>query len=142
MKGFIQKLTLGTKLNIIMAAVLIGFSIVIGFITFDQIKKGVEETAVEKAVSDLNLGYEYINSEYPGEWRIEDGNLIKGETTISGNTDIVDFIGEMTGGTVTIFMNDTRVTTNVMLEGERAVGTQASEEVVETVLQDEEMYTG
>lgn len=142
MKKLIQKLTLGTKLNVLMAAVLIGFSIVIGFITFDQIKKGVEETAVEKAVSDLNLGYEYINSEYPGEWRIEEGNLMKGETTISGNTGIVDFVGEMTGGTVTIFMNDTRVTTNVMLEGERAVGTQASEEVVETVLQDEEMYTG
>ncbi|OZT80511.1 hypothetical protein CHL76_08280 [Marinococcus halophilus] len=50
--------------------------------------------------------------------------------------------GEMTGGTVTIFMNDTRVTTNVMLDGERAVGTQASDEVVETVLQDEAMYTG
>ncbi|MDZ5783873.1 methyl-accepting chemotaxis protein [Marinococcus luteus] len=142
MKRLIQKLKLGTKLNILMAAVLIGFSIVVGFITFDQIKKGVEETAVEKAVSDLNLGYEYINSEYPGEWRIEDGNLIKGETTISGNTDIVDFVGEMTGGTVTIFMNDTRVTTNVMLDGERAVGTQASDEVVETVLQDEAMYTG
>ncbi|WP_091614108.1 hypothetical protein [Marinococcus luteus] len=80
MKRLIQKLTLGTKLSILMTAVLIGFSIVIGFITFDQIKKGVEETAVEKAVSDLNLGYEYINSEYPGEWRIEDGNLMKGKT--------------------------------------------------------------
>ncbi|WP_269758264.1 cache domain-containing protein [Thalassobacillus sp. C254] len=48
----------------------------------------------------------------------------------------------MTDGTVTIFLEDTRVTTNVINNGERAVGTQASQEVAHTVLEEGSVYTG
>ncbi|UTW68805.1 cache domain-containing protein [Anaerobacillus sp. HL2] len=47
---------------------------------------------------------------------------------MSGNFNIVDEIADMTNGTVTIFLGDTRVATNVILEdGQRAVGTQVSQ---------------
>jgi methyl-accepting chemotaxis protein len=78
-----------------------------------------------------------------GEWSIVDDNLYKGETLINNNFEIVDRIGELTGGTVTIFQNDTRVATNVLDEsGNRAVGTTVSDEVAETVLINGKSYIG
>jgi methyl-accepting chemotaxis protein len=58
------------------------------------------------------------------------------------NFEIVDKIGKDTGDTVTIFQMGTRVSTNVMKEGNRAVGTQASPEVVATVLKRGEYFYG
>ncbi|WP_100400245.1 methyl-accepting chemotaxis protein [Bacillus sp. FJAT-44742] len=142
MKSFINKLKLGTKLNVLIVAILLCFSTVIGFVVQGQITNGIERTAVEKAQSDLALGYSYIDAQYPGPWQVEDGVLFKGDVEISNNFDLVDEVGEMTDGTVTIFLEDTRVTTNVINNGERAVGTQASQEVAHTVLEEGSVYTG
>jgi methyl-accepting chemotaxis protein len=54
----------------------------------------------------------------------------------------VDRIGKLTNDTVTIFLGDTRITTNVMREGKRAVGTQASQAVVDKVLKGGGLYLG
>ena len=58
------------------------------------------------------------------------------------NYQVVDEIGELTGDTVTIFKGDTRVSTNVMLDGERQVGTKVSGAVKDAVLKDGETYIG
>ncbi|XNN69704.1 cache domain-containing protein [Bacillus pumilus] len=42
---------------------------------------------------------------------------------------MVDHLAEYTDDTITIFQGNTRVATNVMLNGKRAVGTQVSPEV-------------
>ncbi|WP_167568933.1 methyl-accepting chemotaxis protein [Brevibacillus migulae] len=108
-----------------------------------EVENGIKASAIEKAKSDLALGYQYIEHKYPGEWRIKDGSLYKGETKINDNYELVDEIGQLTNGdTVTIFMGDTRVTTNVMKEGKRAVGTQVSETVAQKVLKQGETYLG
>nr|WP_232337014.1 methyl-accepting chemotaxis protein [Lysinibacillus timonensis] len=136
------KLKLGTKINIIIIAVIAVLSFVIGFVVKQEITDGIEEFATEKAKGDIKLAYRYIDNKYPGDWEVIDNQLYKGTTLINDNYEIVDKIGEDTGDTVTIFLGDTRIATNVMTNGERAVGTQASAEVVNAVLKNGENYYG
>lgn len=142
MKNYINRWKFGTKVNLLVVAIILGFSIIIGFVVQNEITSGIKETAVDKAQSDLLLGYHYIDERYSGSWNIQNGALFKGDMQINENYEIVDDIGDMTGGTVTIFLDDTRVTTNVLVEGDRAIGTQASEEVVQAVLENEEVFSG
>ena len=48
----------------------------------------------------------------------------------------------MTGNTVTIFRDGTRIATTVLVEGKRAVGTQAADNVIEQVLVKKAPYYG
>ncbi|MDR4886276.1 methyl-accepting chemotaxis protein [Fredinandcohnia sp. QZ13] len=141
MKVFIN-LKLGTKINILVITIILTLSSIIGVVVNHQITKGIEEFALEKAKGDLNLSFRYLNSEYPGEWELKEDKLYKGSTLMNDNYEVVDTIGKDTGDTVTIFLEDTRVSTNVMSNNERAVGTKASKEVVETVLKNGEVYYG
>lgn len=100
------------------------------------------EAATEKAKSDLATGYEILDKEYPGPWRREGDKLYKGDTLMNGNYDSVDKIGRLTGDTVTIFCGNTRVATNVMKDGKRAVGTTVSDAVAETVLKKSQDFYG
>lgn len=142
MKNFFNKLRFGTKLNLLVIAILIGFSIILAFVVQGQIRAGIEESARAKALTDLELGYNYLDERYPGDWKVQGDTLFKGDTNINENEELVDSIGDMIDGTVTIFLDDTRVMTNVVDNGERAIGTQASDEVIETVLNNEEVFTG
>ena len=55
----------------------------------------------------------------------------------------VDSIKEIIGAEVTIFLGDTRLNTTVISDdGERAVGTQMSDKVRQTVLENQEYYEG
>lgn len=138
-----MKLKLGTKINLIFLVILCIFAISISLPVNIEIREGIKAFAVEKAKSDLNIAYRYIDETYQGEWQIKDGKLYKGSLLMNDNFDLVDKIASDTGGTITIFQEDTRVATNVMLEnGERAVGTKVSEVVAESVLKNKEMYFG
>lgn len=108
----------------------------------NQVESGAELAAIQKVKTDLPLGYEYLDAKFPGDWVEKDGDLYKGSVKISGNFDLVDEIAAMTNGTVTIFLGDTRVTTNVIRDGKRAVGTQVSEAVSSVVLGKGETYYG
>ncbi|WP_017729341.1 methyl-accepting chemotaxis protein [Halalkalibacterium ligniniphilum] len=136
------KLKLGTKINFIVLGIILLLSVVVGTVVVQQVTAGIEEFAVEKARGDLELSYRYMDTKYPGEWSITDGQLYKGTTVMNENFEIVDEIGEDTGDTVTIFQGDTRIATNVVVDGERAIGTQVSPEVAEMVLGQGENYYG
>lgn len=142
MKDLIKRWKFSTKLNVLVMGVIVLLAIVLGWVARDQITAGIKEAAIDKAQSDLELGYRYLDAQYPGPWNVQDGVLFKGSLQINDNNELVDEIGDMTGGTVTIFLGDTRVTTNVQINGERATGTQVSDDVAETVLTNEEIYLG
>ena len=131
---------IGTKINIIVLSILALLFIGLGSVVYWQTSESIIKASTEKAASDLQLGREALNGAYPGEWELVDGTLVKGETPVSD--EMVDYIGDITEGTVTIFQEDTRAATNVMVDGERAVGTQASPEVIETVINQQQTYTG
>ncbi len=136
------KMKLGTKINLIVVAIIIVLSVVVGYVANSEITRGIKEFATEKAKGDLALSYNYVNSEYPGEWKADGDKLLKGETIINDNNELVDIIGKDTHDTVTFFLGDTRIATNVMTDGKRATGTQASQEVIDTVINNGETYYG
>ncbi|MFW6306736.1 MAG: methyl-accepting chemotaxis protein, partial [Bacillota bacterium] len=108
----------------------------------NTIQREAKEAAISKAKSDLATGYALLDEKYPGEWKLNGDKLYKGNTLMNENYDIVDLVGELTGDTVTIFANKTRVSTNVMKDGKRATGTVASDIVSRTVLKEGKNYYG
>ncbi|MEK5187167.1 MULTISPECIES: methyl-accepting chemotaxis protein [Solibacillus] len=133
---------LGTKINLLFISVILVFSLIIGLVVTNQVRSGVKDFALEKAKSDLDLAYRYINEKYPGDWNLKNNQLYKGNVLIDENYEIVDDIGADTDGTVTIFKGDTRVTTNVKTDGQRAIGTKVSDEVATAVLKNKEKFFG
>lgn len=67
-----------------------------------------------------------------------------GEKRLNGANSIVDTINSLVGGTATIFMGDTRVSTNELKgDGSRAIGTQlARGPIYDTVFKDGKSYRG
>ncbi len=131
-----------TKLNVLVFTILALISGLLAFVVYVQVEEGVQSAAAEKAASDLRTTYAYIDSAYPGEWELAGGELLKGGEVMTANNELVDLAAEWTDGTVTLFQGDTRTATNVMVDGERAVGTQASEEVTQAVLENGNVFYG
>lgn len=136
------QLKLGTKINLIVLGTVLLLSVIIGVVVTREVTKGIKAFAVEKAKGDLTLSGDYINNEFPGDWEIRNGQLYKGNQVFNEYYEIVDKIGNDTGDTVTIFLGNTRIATNVMLEGKRAVGTTVSEEVADVVLKQGKPFYG
>ncbi|SNS09694.1 methyl-accepting chemotaxis protein [Anaerovirgula multivorans] len=133
---------IGTKLILYISILLLLFGTVLGVMVIRDVKSSISAVVTEKVMSDLNSSFEIINLMYPGQWTVENGSLYKGGTRINDNTMLVDKIGEMTGYTVTMFLGDTRIATNIEIDGERAVGTQAATNVIEAVIDKGEEFIG
>ncbi|MCT8137232.1 methyl-accepting chemotaxis protein [Anaerobacillus sp. CMMVII] len=137
-----KSLKLAAKINMLVLSILLVLSVVMSVVVMKQVESGAELAAIQKVKTDLPFGYEFINAKYPGEWSEKAGELYKGAMKVSGNFDLVDEIAELTDGTVTIFLGNTRVTTNVIRDEQRAIGTQVSEEVSSVVLGKGETFYG
>lgn len=137
-----RSMSIGTKISLIVISIFIVFSSAVAVSVIMEMRQGITTFATEKAKRDLEMANSIITYKYPGEWAIQDGQLFKGDIALEGNFELVDEIGQASGDTVTIFRGDERVATNVMINGERAVGTKVSEEVAQIVLQQGEKYFG
>jgi methyl-accepting chemotaxis protein len=107
----------------------------------------VKNLLSEKNATELNhyatMGEQILNEHYIGDWELKNGKLYKGEVILNDNNEVVDQFTEGTEILATIFMKDTRIATTVSDEnGNRMTGTQASEEVIQTVLVDGEVFSG
>lgn len=121
---------------------LLGTSIV-GMYAVTTTREEVIDAARQKLISDLAMGKALLNERYAGEWEVREGQLYKGEHSMNDNFSIVDDIGALTGDTVTIFLGNTRIATNVMKEdGTRAVGTTVAPTVEQAVLKEGRTYSG
>lgn len=100
----------------------------------DEVMKGLKATATSVRDSMDTLS--------KGEYKVDQsGDLYKGYVNISDKLNMVDNIKNSSEIQVTVFYQDTRYLTSVVKEdGERAIGTQASDEVIEHVLKNKEIY--
>lgn len=122
---------------------------IISVSTFAVIYTNINKIAYsnyEQTVTTINnLGYAYLDKQFIGKWKVSDGKLYKGDVKINDNNQLVDSIKTQSGSSsiVSIFLGDTRIATNAVDEsGNRALGTKASEEVVESVLKQGKVYVG
>lgn len=131
------------KLMATFSSIIVLFSLIIFTIVYYRVNNMANENFKETILANSNMGLTLIDTKYPGNWKLEGDKLYKGNNLINNNFDIVDSIKKDTGYLSTIFMKDTRVSTNVLSDnGERAIGTKASEEVIEKVLNEGKEYHG
>jgi methyl-accepting chemotaxis protein len=77
------------------------------------------------------------------DFRIINNELRAGDYVLNANYELPDKIQELFGGTATIFMNDVRVSTNVLKpDGSRAVGTKLQGAAYDAVFKRGESYRG
>ena len=99
-------------------------------------------TETEEGLKNLSHSLmETCNVMGDGDYILEDNVLKKGDNPFGEDNDVVDRVYEVSGIDATIFWQDIRMITTVKTEnGERAVGTRASEEVTKKVLENGEEY--
>lgn len=139
---FFKNISIKNKFIILFISCLLIFLLPSIIVINKTIQDEAKEVAISKAKSDLLTGYALLDEKYPGDWSLDNGKLYKGNILINENNEIVDLIGELTEDTVTIFAKDVRVTTNVKVDGKRAIGTVSSDVVSETVLKYGQDYYG
>ncbi|MBC3803327.1 HAMP domain-containing protein [Acetobacterium fimetarium] len=131
------------KIVVLFVTAIVLINLGIGIYAVNSMQNKVLDAARAKLLSDAALGGAFLDQQIPGEWIIKEGDLYKGTVRMNDNFDVVDKIGALTGDTVTVFQGDTRVATNVKdAEGNRAVNTQATDVVKQTVLDQGESYIG
>ncbi|AEI46340.1 methyl-accepting chemotaxis protein [Paenibacillus mucilaginosus] len=143
MRKFQMELGIKAKLILFITLLIVLGSGVMGTYAVTHAKKEILAAARTKLQGDLKSGRLLLDKVYPGHWSVREGKLYKGETLIDGNYGLIDEFGADTGDTVTIFLGDTRVATNVKkADGSRAVGTKVSDAVAEVTLRKGELYLG
>ena len=135
-------MNLQKKTILFLDAVLLLVCLILGLIGYHSANQGFEIALEDKAEADMRQTREILDLAYPGPWDIRKDGLYKGDQRMNDAFDIVDHLGKLTGNNITIFSNDTRVATTFVKDGNRAVGTQASEAVAEIVLKNGQNYTG
>lgn len=117
--------------------------LLMGVLGYNSAEDGFAQSLQMKAESNVRSGLKLMEYRYPGAWHIENGRLYKGDVLLNGNDGVVDALGTIFGGHVTLFDGDTRVATTVKnADGSRAIGTKASDKIIETVLKNGNAYTG
>lgn len=131
------------RLVAVFSSIIVIFSLIIFAVVYSRVNKMVNENFNQTILANANMGITLIDTKYPGDWELKGDKLYKGNTLINDNFDVVDSIKKDTGYLSTIFMKDTRVSTNVVLNnGERAIATKASKDVIEKVLNEGKEYHG
>ena len=139
----VMNLSLRMKMVILVNAFVALVCFCMGILGYRSADEGFGFSLQMKAESNVKSIAEIMEYKYPGEWQSINGELYKGDIKISDNEAIVDAMGEICNGHVTIFHNDTRVATTVKKsDGQRSVGTKASEKVINEVLKGGKFYTG
>jgi len=142
-ESLLRKISVRVRLILAFTLILASVTGIMGVYATSVMSEKITISAQEKLSSDLNMGRQMLDYYYPGDWHIKNQQLYKGQVMVEENYELIDKIGELTGGdTVTIFKGDTRVATNVMNNNERCIGTQVSDVVAAAVLKKGEKYLG
>ncbi|MFA6147633.1 MAG: methyl-accepting chemotaxis protein [bacterium] len=77
------------------------------------------------------------------EIQVVDGKLAFGKYVVNANYEVVDEVKRLMGGTATVFLGDTRVSTNVIKDdGSRAVGTKLQGPAYDSIFKKGEPFQG
>jgi methyl-accepting chemotaxis protein len=88
------------------------------------LERGATKAATERVETNMRVAWEVLRAKGTS-FRIADGKLLADEHVLNGDAATVAKVKSLVGGTSTVFMNDLRVTTNVLKpDGTPAVGTR------------------
>lgn len=129
-----KSLTIQTKINLLIFISIFSIGAILSVVVKSQVEKSMLNTYESNLHSLSLLSLSYLDATFAGNWQINNGELYKGTTAAVNLNDFLDALGEQSNIAATIFLNDTRIATNVKINGERAVDTKASEAVSTVVL--------
>lgn len=141
-----KKRTFSIKIKLLLIALLpsLILSVTLSYLAAVNIRTGMQEEAL-KGLRGIALALQEVyTSTDAGDYAMDaSGNVTKGNLVISGNYEIVDSLHASTNYELTMFYGDTRITTSLTdsANGERLVGTKASDQVIQTVLQNGEEFS-
>lgn len=131
------------KVMMVVMIMILGMSALLGILSYFQISGLVNSKISEEINSYSAMGLSLFDAKYPGDWIQNGDQLFKGQTPINNNYEIVDQIKKDTGLLATVFLGDTRISTNVFDDsGKRKVGTKADPAVVKAVLEKGTVFKG
>jgi len=136
------KMRIKSKFNFLVITVIIYLALNICIMSDYKINKSMTNVYKSKVAVESELGMSIINERYPGEWNVKNGELYKGDVKINYSNDIFEEIGRITGGIANIFLENSTVATNIVVNGERRIGANANREIEEIVLKRGEVYVG
>jgi len=126
-------------LNVII--VMLGMAMTAGFF-LDRMRTDAEERLLRAQESHLKTFWELLNAR-GNDFRVVNGLLYAGDHVLNGDYELPDKIKTLFGGTATIFMGSTRVSTNVLTaDGSRAVGTKLTGPAYEALFRKGVPYRG
>jgi methyl-accepting chemotaxis protein len=133
---------LSTKLSIVTGLLLAITVAITSGITLVSMHTELGNQAVQMQESRLKT-FRELAAQKGREFRLADDKLMIGDYQVNGNFELPDRLKEICGGTATLFMGDTRISTNVMKpDGSRAIGTKLTGVAYETVLKQGRSYRG
>jgi len=110
--------------------------------TFERVKSELARQANNSQENILKTFWELLRTKGT-DLHIANGKLMAGDYVLNNNFELPDKIKELFGGTATIFMGDTRVTTNVLkTDGSRATGTKLTGAAYDAVIKEGKPYRG
>jgi methyl-accepting chemotaxis protein len=110
--------------------------------TFVRINKEIRRQASVSQEGILKTFWELLKAK-GSDFHVSGGKLMAGDYVINGNYELPDKIKELFGGTATIFLGDSRVSTNVLKpDGSRAVDTKLLGTAYDAVVKEGKPYRG
>ena len=138
-----KNMNIKNKIIFIPSFVIIVLALVVTFVTSLRVNKVILDKTNEELKNYSAMGLTLIDVAFPGDWSLQNGELMKGEASVKGHNEAIDYITNGTDIIATVFAGDTRISTNVANDaGERQVGTQASQEVIDEVINGGKEYSG
>ncbi len=95
----------------------------IGLVVYVLLHQQMAQYAVASLETNMRILWSAVKRQGT-DFRVADGQLYFGDYQVNEQFEVVDAVKQLTGGTATIFLGDTRISTNVLkADGSRAVGT-------------------
>ncbi len=112
-------------------SLLLALLAVVGQMSLDA----AQRNAAARLETSITVAWDALKSR-GSVFSTRDGKMFAGDALIDGDLEMVDRVKRLVGGVATVFLHDTRVTTNVIApDGKRAIGTKlAAGPVYETVV--------
>lgn len=140
-----KKVKVSMKVEIIALTLvpLILLALIISFYSVTSLGSSLQNEALQ-GLKDLcysvGSAYDALDA---GDYSMNGENLMKGKYNVTENDKVIDSFVKQSEADVTLFYGDTRRATSLVNEktGQRIIGTKASEEVIDTVINKKEEYS-
>lgn len=133
-KEKIKKTGLALKLMLMSLLPVIVLGVFLTVYTVNLLKSSIQ-SEIQDGLKSTAIALAGAYTAIPGDFAVDDnGNVVKGDTVITGDYVMVDYIKERADVEATFFYQDTRTVTSLKNGSERNVGTKASDKVIEEVL--------